>query len=164
MIDRQRSRKVRKRNERGASMVELAFSGVAFLMAMFGLLEMGRYMTTQNTLAEAARRGARYAASQKLTDTSGTPTPVNRVKNMVVYKQTTTGTTPVAQGLTVSNVVVTYPNNTANWNIKAGEVTVSIENYQFSLTIPLMATTFTLKPIKATASAESAGYEPAEIP
>ncbi|NOT59629.1 MAG: hypothetical protein HOP19_05320 [Acidobacteria bacterium] len=155
MMCRQQLRRVGRRHERGATMVELAISGMVFAMAMFGLLEMGRYMTTQNTLSEAARRGARYAATVGNTTANDTA-----IKNMVLYRQTTAGTQPVAYGLTAASVVIT---RSANFGMRAGEVTVTIQNYQFNLTIPLLGTTFTQKPISASANAESAGVVPGNI-
>ena len=79
---------------------------------------------------------------------------------MVVYRQETTGTNPVAIGLTTSNVALAY---STGYGMKSGQVKVTIQNYRFTLTVPLIGSTFTMKPIAMTANAESAGVVPSNI-
>lgn len=50
-----------RRRERGVVLAESAWSILAFVVFVFGVLEAGRLMSVQNTLANAAREGARFA-------------------------------------------------------------------------------------------------------
>ena len=96
------------RNERGATLLEFAIVAVVFFTAMFGVLEFGRLLFTHNALRDAARRGTRYAVVRK-NDAAG----IAAVKNMVVYGDPNANpatATPVAPGLTASNVQVDYVN------------------------------------------------------
>ncbi len=54
-------RKINKNKERGASLVEFSIAATVFLTVMFGVIEFGRALWTHNALADAARKGARYA-------------------------------------------------------------------------------------------------------
>ena len=53
-------------SERGATLVEYAIALSVFLVSMFAVIEFGRALWTHNALADAARRGARYAALHSL--------------------------------------------------------------------------------------------------
>jgi Flp pilus assembly protein TadG len=52
----------RSNRRRAAHLVELAFVAPAFFLFLFGVFEYGRYLFAMNTLNNAAREGARYAA------------------------------------------------------------------------------------------------------
>src|ERR1700753_4350727 len=98
----------KRRNERGAALVEFAITATVFLTALFAVVEFGRLLWTHNALRDAARRGARYAAVRK-NDTAGQ----TAVKKMVVYgdpNANTSTATPVVPGLSMSNVVLEYQN------------------------------------------------------
>lgn len=56
--------KLRRRGEHGQAMVELAFVLPIFLLLVFGLVDLGRAVFVSNSLAEAARDGARYGSVQ----------------------------------------------------------------------------------------------------
>jgi hypothetical protein len=49
---------------RGQSMVEFALALPIFLLVIFGLIDLGRAVYVSNSLAEAARDGARYGSVQ----------------------------------------------------------------------------------------------------
>lgn len=51
-----------KRNERGAVAVEMAIVLPLLLLILIGTMEFGRVFNVQNSLTQAAREGARYAA------------------------------------------------------------------------------------------------------
>jgi Flp pilus assembly protein TadG len=55
------TRRLGKRGERGQSLVEFGLAGIAFVLLIFGMVEVGRAVWNYNTLAEAVREGARYA-------------------------------------------------------------------------------------------------------
>ena len=59
MIDR-----IRRHHGRGQALVEFAFIIPIFLLVVFGLVDLGRAVFVNNSLAEAARDGARYGSVQ----------------------------------------------------------------------------------------------------
>ena len=152
---RQKRKKVFKKSERGATLPEFALGGVVFLTAIFGIIEFSRLLLTHNQLTDAVRRGARYASMVSSSNAT-------QVKNMVVYGTTTAGAagTEVAWGLSTSQVSVVY---SSGYDTKNGSVTVTITGYVFNLNIPLIGSSISLPPYKASATAESAGRVPSDI-
>lgn len=149
----------RRKNERGASLLELSIVASIFFTSLFGVLEFGRLLWTHNTLRDAARRGARYAVIRK-NDAAG----ITAVKNMVVYGDPNANpatATPVAAGLTTSNVQVDY----VNFNgIQLGaRASVSFINYQFKFSVPLVGGTLNMPAYRTSQTGESAGYIPCDI-
>lgn len=149
-----------KRNERGAALIEFTIVATIFFTAMFGVLEFGRLLWTHNALRDAARRGARYATVRK-NDAAG----IAAVKNMVVYGDPNadpTTATPVVAGLSPANIQVDY----ANWNgiQLSARTTVSIINYQYKFSVPLVGTTISLPAYRTSQTGESAGWVPCDIP
>jgi hypothetical protein len=70
-------------------------------------------------------------------------TTITRVKNVVLYDSSTAGTSPFVPDLTDTMVTVTY---SGNYGIATGQVSVKIENYQYSIlglsiTMPTYQTT-----------------------
>ncbi len=55
------------RLRRGAAVVEMAVIAPIFILVLFGMLEFGRLVMVQQTVNNAAREGARVAASEKTT-------------------------------------------------------------------------------------------------
>src|SRR6266576_1627356 len=123
-----RSRKSR-RGERGSTLVEFAIGATLFLTVMFAVIEFGRALWVHNALADAARRGARYAVVHTAADSAA-------VKNVVVYGDPAGGSTPLVDNLTTSNVNVTY----SGFGLSGGTATVSITNYQFQFVLPMVIT------------------------
>ncbi|MCA1605606.1 MAG: pilus assembly protein, partial [Acidobacteria bacterium] len=96
-------RTTKNRNgQRGATLVEFSIAATVFLMAMFAVIEFGRALWTHNALADAARRGARYAVVNQASK-------IDEVKNVVVYGNPAGGTTPIVENLSTTNVQVSYP-------------------------------------------------------
>lgn len=48
-------------DERGAELVEFGLASILFFMLLFGIMEFGRAMWIYDTVAHAAKEGARYA-------------------------------------------------------------------------------------------------------
>src|ERR1044071_7610887 len=119
--------------ERGTTFVELAIAMTVFLTAMFGVIEFGRALWVHNALADAARRGARYAVLN-------TSANAAQVKNVVVYGDPAGGTKPVVPNLTTGNVSVNY----SSFALNKGTATVGITNYKFQFVLPLLGTTITM--------------------
>ena len=53
--------RMRKHNQKGATMVEYALVLLLFLTALYAIMEFGRFIFAYNVLAGATREGARYA-------------------------------------------------------------------------------------------------------
>jgi Flp pilus assembly protein TadG len=140
--------------------VEFAIVGVVFFTALFAVIEMGRLFWTHAALRDATRRGARYATLRK-NDSAGT----QAVKNMVVYGDPNANpatATPVAYGLTTSNVVVEYQNY--NGVLLSSRASVSITNYKFQFIVPLVGTSINMPAYRNSLPGESAGFIPCDYP
>lgn len=145
---------VKERNrERGATLLEFAIAATVFLTVMFGVVEFGRCLWTHNALADAARRGARYAVNHPEAD-------VDDVKKVVVYGTPQGGTNPLVDNLSTTNIQVNY----SNYKLGEGTVSVRITNYQFQFVVPLVGTTLAMPDYNTTLTAENIGYVPTRIP
>ena len=163
-----------KKSERGAAVAEFAVAALFFFTLLIGIIEFGRLLYTHNALTDAARRGARYAALHSQNEAC--------VQNIVIYGEKhvnaqcqPTGP-PLINGLNAQDVDinVTYlgadtdniaeenPIDTA-YGTNLGTATVEIENFRFTLGIPLLNITITMPDYRTTLSAESAGEEPADL-
>ena len=117
-------RKIGKQSERGNALIEFAL-GFAVLWALFsGIFQFGYSFYVYNTLlgsvADAAELGSKMTY-----DTANPSQFTSALQNMVVYGNTTAGTTPMVPGLSTSNVTIGV-------NPQAGiptNVTVTINNY-----------------------------------
>lgn len=56
--------RIRRHHGRGQALVEFALIIPIFLLVIFGLVDLGRAVFVNNSLAEAARDGARYGSVQ----------------------------------------------------------------------------------------------------
>ena len=148
------------KGERGAALVEFAIVATVFFSVLFGVLEFGRLFWTHNALRDAARRGVRYAAVRK-NDAAG----IQAVKYMVVYGDPNANpatATALVSGLSTSNVTVEYQNY--NGLLLSARSTVSITNYQFQFSVPLIGGTMTMPAYRTSLPGESAGFVPCDIP
>ena len=147
-----RQSKQQKWSERGATLVEFSIAATVFLMVMFAVIEFGRALWVHNALADAARRGARYAVLHSSAD-------ADKVKNVVVYGDEDGGGTPMVPNLTTENVSVDY----TDFALNRGTVAVSINEYQFQFVIPIVGTTITMPHYSTTLTGESVGWIPANL-
>jgi Flp pilus assembly protein TadG len=150
--------------EAGASMAEFAIVAAIFFMLIIGIIECARLFYTHNALTDAARRGARYAVLHRQADLAC-------VQNVVVYGEANVDPTtcaptgpPLLPGLAPANVNVQYDGNAPNpYGMNLGTATVTIQNYDFNLSIPLFTRTIDMPAYSTTLTAESAGEIPADI-
>jgi Flp pilus assembly protein TadG len=161
-----------RKEERGTSVAEFAMVATLFFTLIFGIIEFGRMLYTHNALADATRRGARYAALHPATE-------VTDVKNEVVYGSRATydedgnpTSPPLIHGLTPSMVDVSYQGEDldgdpatapTSFGSNLGTTTVKIVGYSFNLSIPIIARPIPMPDYATTLSAESAGQIPADI-
>mgnify|MGYP003694470691 CR=1 FL=1 len=89
------------RNERGVQLAELAIVLPILVTLFAATAEFGRYFYAYTTLAKAARIGTRYMATAKVSCFEA-----NKAKKLVVYGNTAGTGSPVIDGLTTENVIV----------------------------------------------------------
>jgi Flp pilus assembly protein TadG len=141
-----------KKSQRGASLVEFTIAATVFLTVTFAVLEFGRALWVYNALADAARKGARYAVVHDAAS-------IDDVKRMVVYGNTAGTGDPVVDNLSTTNVDVTYP----NFGLDKGTATVSITDYQFQFVLPLLPVSIQMPSPTTTLTGECAGLIPADL-
>jgi TadE-like protein len=161
-----------RRGERGTSVAEFAMVAMLFFTLVFGIIEFGRMLYTHNALADATRRGARFAVLHPSAQAT-------EVKNEVVYGSNATfdkdgnpTSSPLIAGLTVDMVDVSYEGEDTDgdpdtpptsFGSNLGTATVKINGYSFNLSIPLIGRAVPMPDYATTLSAESAGEIPADI-
>ena len=142
--------KFKRDSERGGTLVEFAIAATVFISSMFAVVEFGRALWIHNALADAARRGARYAVINSSANSA-------QVKNVVVFGDPAGGSQPLVNNLTTGNVTVNYN----GFGLNEGTVNVSITGYQFQFVVPIIGTTINMPSYTTTQVAENAGYIPA---
>ena len=78
------------------------------------------------------------------------------VKRVVVYGNPAGGTTPVVSNLTTDNVEVNY----AGFGLDVGTVQVTIKDYDFKFSVPLVGKKIPMPKYTTTLTGESAGTLP----
>jgi hypothetical protein len=164
-----------RKNERGTSVAEFAMVALVFFILIFGIIEFGRLLYTHNALADATRRGARFAVLHP----GETDEDIRAVQREVVYGSKAvfdadgkTDSPPLISGLTTTMVKVTYQGEDLDgdpatapepFGSNLGTATVKIEGFQFNLLIPVVGRVLNLGDYATTLSAESAGEDPGPI-
>jgi Flp pilus assembly protein TadG len=132
---------MRRKKQSGVAVIEFALILPFMLLLTATTTEFGRAIYEYSILAKAVRDGARYLSVQ----TPGTH--ITEARNLIVYGNTAGTGTPLAIGLTTSNV----PNptwQTAGTAPVINTVTVQISGYTFNsifstvLGLPFGAVTF----------------------
>lgn len=90
------------KDERGIQLVELAIVIPIFVILFAATAEFGRYFYEYTTLAKASRAGARYLATAAVNSAEDTA-----AKNIVVYGNSAGSGSPILNGMTIANVVIT---------------------------------------------------------
>jgi Flp pilus assembly protein TadG len=158
------NKELTNKSERGVATVEFALTASFFFMMILVVVIGGHLFWLHNSLVEATRRGARYAANQCnpiIATCPNSSTTVERVTNIVLYNTPTAGTDPIVPGLKASNVNVTYSTAPA-FGLAAGTVSVQIQNYDYNFVIPGVNKVVHLPPYQTTVAGENAGYIPAD--
>ena len=128
-----------KRLDRGQTVVEFAFSVIAFLTLLFGMIGFGIAVYDYNFVSDAAREGTRYASVHgkdslsPLTTTSASSTVrafiLNQAKG-INPNQLTVTVNPILGG-----------NNTSPADFSPGNSAQVIVTYNATLPIPLISQT-----------------------
>ena len=93
------------RREEGIAAVEFAILLIPLLVIVTGITEFGRAMYYYNTIAKAARDGARLMSTQTPADITY-PNLITQATCTVVYGNSTCSGTPLLPGLTTSMVSI----------------------------------------------------------
>ena len=135
--------KKQKKSERGNAMLEFALGWSILWFLFAGVYQFGYSFYVYNTVLTSVGNAAQLGS--KLTyDTANTAQFTTAIQNLVVYGNTTAGTTPIVPGLSTSNVTVT-----ATPVGMPTDVTVTINN--FSVAAVFTHFTFNGKPRVTTA-------------
>jgi Flp pilus assembly protein TadG len=125
----------RKSGQMGQSLLEFAVVLPLLLLIAFGITEFGRAYYQYNTLTKSIRNGARFVSSHTYSSTNLTNT-----QNLVVYGQTSGGSTPALPGLTTGMIAITPVGGTTPYNEgnPPNSVVVGVNSYPFSPLVPLL--------------------------
>jgi Flp pilus assembly protein TadG len=135
------------RNESGIQLAELAIVLPVLLILFAATAEFGRYFYEYTTLAKAARIGTRYLVTANVNCAQA-----DQARRLVVYGNTAGTGSPVLEGLTTANVLVTPNDLACSGGTPPGvpdTITVQITGFQhqplFDLGGLMKNTTFSLK-------------------
>jgi len=109
--------------QRGVELVELALILPFLLLLSMLVAEFGRALYEYNTVAKSVRDAVRYLSVQ-LPNTG-----CSQAQNLVVYGQTTAGSTPLAPGLNTGAVSCSW--QTSGTYPLINTVTVTVTGYRF---------------------------------
>jgi Flp pilus assembly protein TadG len=132
---------------RGQSLVEFALVFPIIVLLVMGFMEIGRAVFAYNTIANAARQGARVAAVNQLADV--TECDESRpIEDPYEPHWSMRGCAILAGktiGLTTSNVAISYeapPGTTLDCDptLHIGCIAAVTVNYHFTLTTPFVST------------------------
>lgn len=109
-------------------MAEFAWSATAFLLLMFGLMQMGLAVYNYNTACAAAREAVRYAIVHS--PTSPNPATTSQIQQVAINYAP-------ALNLTSSDISVSWPADPNLPSLKDARVAIS---YNYQLEIPFLST------------------------
>jgi len=110
------------RSERGTQLAELAIVLPILLILFAATAEFGRYFYEYSTLAKAARVGTRYMVTASVSTFER-----SQAKNLVVYGNTAGTGTPLIDGLTTDNVVITPKDEFDNEQLAGVPQTITVQ-------------------------------------
>jgi hypothetical protein len=126
-------RRRRKRNEKGAALVEAAIVFVPLCLIVFGIIEYGFIFKDSLTLSSATRAGARAASAQpnvapetffpyvmQATEKAASAADFKNGDTMWIYKANTNGDPVNPCGTTGSQTCVVYRYNGSSWVQQTG--------------------------------------------
>jgi len=116
------------KREHGSALVEFAITFFAVWLIFSGVYAFGYAFYVYNRLETAVANAALLGAGYDY-DSSNPSTYTTAVRNMALYGDITTGTTPVVPGLTAANIQVSVGTDAKS---VPRDVQVSISNYQIS--------------------------------
>jgi len=145
-----------KNRENGQALLEFAMVTLLFFVLVFGIIEFGRALWTWNTIVQATRAGARYAAVAIPSSDDA------EIMKVVAYNDPNADASskPVVPGLTEANVRVRYLKSdgtiAANKNV-ADLIEISVINYQFTFLVSFFGPRISLPPFTTSLPLEGLG-------
>ena len=141
-------RQARKKNQRGAALLETALVFTVALGMILFIVDMGRILLTQQYITERARVGVRNAVVNNWDSTA--------VKNYVVYGSTTapSGGGSGLMGLTPAEVTF---NTIADSGVGDARYQVTVSGVAMFTWIPYIAGKYNAPTVTATAPVQSQG-------
>ena len=140
----------RRKLQRGSSIVEGSFIFLITISMILFIMEVGRFLLTQQYISERARTTARLAVVNNWDTTS--------IKNYLCYGSTATpagSPTPTGlMGLTASNISPVWSGSAANGDLR---LQISVTGLHVFTFVPMMANNLTAIPVIATAASQSRG-------
>ena len=125
-------------------MLEGGLTLVAFVSLFMGAVDIAQIMMVHQALIERVRYAAR-ATAVSCCDT-------DRVKNLVMYAQTTTPQSATAfYGLNANNITVTF----ADQDLTSKRVTIRVSGFQYKSFTPMMMGTANGIPVQVTIPLET---------
>ena len=135
------------KRQQGVALVEFALLLPFMLTMVFMVTEIGRAYYQYNTIDKSVREAARYLSVR------APNVDVDKARNIVVYGNPAGRGTPLAMGLSLSNVAVPTWGTTGNYPA-LNTVTIGVTGYSY---VPLVSNVFgrafniiTFGPIQAT--------------
>ena len=130
----------RRKNQRGAAIIEGAFVMVKFFTMLVGIFDLGRMMFIHQALTERVRSAARWGAANGAGNSSA-------IRNQVLYGSANQPENATGYfGLKSENVTVTQTGVGTNDN----RLTVSIKDFKYKTVTPFFAKTMTGANIQVT--------------
>jgi Flp pilus assembly protein TadG len=134
-----------RRGQRGQSLVEFAFVLPIIILVIVAFIEIGRAVFAYNTIANAARQGARVAAVNQLADTTDCDES-RPIEDPYVPHWSIRGcarTAASALGLAPSNVTISYaapPSTTLSCSptLHVGCIAAITVTYNYSVSTPFL--------------------------
>ena len=145
-----KTKRARRKNQRGAAMIETALVLTVALSMIVFIVDMGRILLTQQFISERARVAVRSAVVNNWTS--------DQVQNYVAYGSTSAPqggtTTPGFMGLLPSEVTF---NTVADSGIGDARYQVIVQGVPMFTWIPYIAGKYYAPPVTATAPVQSQG-------
>lgn len=140
----------RRRSQRGSVMIEGAFVFLITVSLILFTIDLGRFLLTQQYIAERARTAARLAVVNNWNTAA--------IQNYLCYGSITApagSPTPSGlMGLTASNITAVWSGTAAAGDLR---LKVSVAGVRVLTFIPMMSNSLTTIPIVATAASQSRG-------
>ena len=153
----------RRRSRSGSVVIETSLSFLAFAAMLFGAFDVGQFLFIHQALVDRARFAARWGVANDPATTCTTPASqtgavgCDQIKNMVLYNQTSAGTSAFFNLPTTctknSNTSVPTAGTCAQYwyaNTDNAVVTVTIIGYRYSTFSPYFAGSYTSPNIEVT--------------
>jgi hypothetical protein len=136
------------KRQRGQTLIESSLVLLTYLSMLIFVMDMGRFLATQQYISDRVRNGARWASVNTWDPTA--------IANYVCYNDPAPrdGSPAGLFGLAPSMVSVTQAGTAGGWDHR---VVVTVQNYPRFLLVPFISGKYAAPPISVSAPMASAG-------